>query len=460
MDFTSAGSLVLDYPVGSVPTSPIQAPDREGTENMKRFLLALGMTLTVAAGAWSGDQAPTSGAQTPTKDAPVAGDAAPPLASHANGDELPSGAPHLGDVLETATKERLWVTGDYLFTWIRGERLPILATTSPAGTQASQAGVIGQPGTSPVIGDDIVHDTLRSGARFAAGYWLLPRALGIEAGFMWAESEAASFTAASDGSTILARPFFDASNNGAARSALIGSPGTSSGNIAVSATSGNFYEGHVDAFGELLDLDNSQLTMLLGYRFFRYDDGLSIRHHILATGGNFVAGTTLDSNDSFTAQNEFHGVDFGLRSEWFWGEWSLEVLAKIAVGEVGTTVKIRGSQIVSVPGTTPLLQTGGLYALASNIGDHSDDQWDIMPEVGLKLGWRVTSHLQVNLGYSLLWLNGVGRAADQIDFNINPALLPPAQRAPAPDGSDHPTFSIGRSDVWLQSITFGATYSY
>jgi hypothetical protein len=126
---------------------------------------------------------------------------------------------------------------------------------------------------------------------------------------------------------------------------------------------------------------------------------------------------------------------------------------------MGSSVNINGSQVTTVPGSAPVTQTGGLYALASNIGTHTDDEWTIVPEVGLQLRWQATCHLEFSLGYSLLWLNQVARAPDQIDFTLNRNLLPPALQAHV--AGDHPNSDLlSKSDVWLQSITFGAAFRY
>jgi hypothetical protein len=411
-----------------------------------RILLALGMTCVFTG--WATAQAPDDAA------------AAPPPPQPASSTSQPE-APHVADFLGTGpTRERFWMTGEYLMTWVRGQRLPVLVTTSPAGTPSSSAGVLGQPGTSAVIGGDVVDDTLRSGARFGIGCWLLAEHfLGVESSFTYVGGETSSFTAASSGIPILARPFFDF-NSSTPQSNLIAFPGNSSGSVVIRSSSGNFYGANVDFSQQLLDTGWSRYTLLLGYRFFRYDEGLRIQQNIAPSSGNFVPGTQLDSTDSFTTENQFHGVDVGLRSECFWHNVSAEVLAKLAVGNLGSTVKIDGSQVVSVPGTTPLIQSGGFYALASNIGNHTDDEWTVLPEVGLTLRWRPTDHLQLSLGYSLLWLNQVARAPDQIDMSINRNLLPPATQSPSPTGTDHPAFLISRTDVWLQSIVFGVSFRY
>ena len=48
---------------------------------------------------------------------------------------------------------KYWVGVDYLGFWVKGNHIPPLVTTSPLGTPQNQAGVLGQPGTSILFGD-------------------------------------------------------------------------------------------------------------------------------------------------------------------------------------------------------------------------------------------------------------------------------------------------------------------
>lgn len=133
--------------------------------------------------------------------------------------------------------DRIWVEADYLLWWMKGDRIPPLVTTSPAGTARNQAGVLGVPGTTTLFGDGHTNYELRSGGMITFGYWFDDcRTCGIEANFFMLESRNAGFNAASNGSTILARPFTDATT-GKQSSELISFPGLVAGNVNVSDTS-------------------------------------------------------------------------------------------------------------------------------------------------------------------------------------------------------------------------------
>ena len=69
---------------------------------------------------------------------------------------------------------RLWIAPELLLWSTSGNFLPALVTSSPAGTPAAQAGVIGQPGTSILFGNDWMPGTFRPGGRITVGYWLDP----------------------------------------------------------------------------------------------------------------------------------------------------------------------------------------------------------------------------------------------------------------------------------------------
>src|SRR5712692_4043150 len=122
---------------------------------------------------------------------------------------------------------RFWLTGEYLFAYTRGARLPPLVTTSDAGTPKGIAGVVGSAGSSTLFGDRGVNSGQGAGLRLGTGYWFRPEGMfGVEAGLMVLEGKVAHFTDSSDHFPILARPFLNATN-GVPGSVLIAFPGSS-----------------------------------------------------------------------------------------------------------------------------------------------------------------------------------------------------------------------------------------
>src|SRR5262245_55601732 len=130
---------------------------------------------------------------------------------------------------------RYWVSADYAVAWLKARPLPGLATTSPPGTAQGAAGVLGMIGTTTLLGDVPITQEARSLGRLDFGSWFgSEQRFGAAAGLFVTESKGGTFVATSDGSTIIARPFTDATN-GTPSSVLVAFPGVSSGSVNVSA---------------------------------------------------------------------------------------------------------------------------------------------------------------------------------------------------------------------------------
>jgi hypothetical protein len=354
---------------------------------------------------------------------------------------------------------RVWANADYMFTFLRGTKLPPLVTTSPTGTPHTEAGILGETTTAPLFGGTPVDNDLRAGFRIATGIWFNnEQSFGIEAGFLMTSSQAAIFSATSTNGTILARPYIDANTN-LPQALLVSFPGASNGSINIRANSGNLYGANLDLTEKAYDNDWFRLYAMVGYQFYRYDESLRVQQSIApAAGGPFVPGTVISSNDNFSTRNEFHGFDMGYRSQFILMEnLSLELLTKIAIGQMHRDVAIGGNQTTTVPGADPVTLNGGVLALSSNSGATAYTDWRVIPEVGLTLAWQVRSYLTVRAGYSLIYFNQVVRAADQLDTTINPNLLPGVNTAVGPA---RPAFNLTRSDMWMQSLNLGLEFTY
>ena len=75
------------------------------------------------------------------------------------GDNAPAASKNevaeVNDALNNAqsnARSKSWADAEFLLWWMRGQNLPAIATTNPAGTSATQAGVLGAPGTSTIMG--------------------------------------------------------------------------------------------------------------------------------------------------------------------------------------------------------------------------------------------------------------------------------------------------------------------
>src|SRR5262249_26212032 len=128
------------------------------------------------------------------------------------------------------------------------------------------------------------------------------------------------------------------------------------------------------------------------------------------------------------------------------------------VGNLHRQVDIDGSQTVSVPGANSITtNNGGFLALSSNIGNHSTRDWTLMPEFGGILSWQAWTHTKLSMGYSILYLDQIARATDQVDIRINPNLLPPSTSSA---GSPVPAFNLNKGNVWVQALSLGVEFDF
>jgi hypothetical protein len=402
--------------------------------------------------------APDTGTPLPLADSPAATPAPLAYPGDANSCESP-----LGATSEAVTAPgRIWMDSEYLVWWMRGAHLPPLVTTSPAGTPATQAGVLGAPGTVTLFGGDRVNDDARSGGRITLGAWLNDcQTLGVEGDFFMLSSKGTGFAASSAGSPILARPFFDAAT-GRPNSEVIAFPGLLAGSVFANAGSTGLLGADALLRCNLCCGCNYRLDAIGGYRYLRLSDHLGIAEDLVSTSPtnpNLVPlGTTFALADHFDTRNEFHGFDFGLKGELRRGSWVLQGVAQAAVGNNHEVVNISGATTVTVPGLPPVTSEGGLLALPSNIGHFSKDRVEVIPEFGARLGYQVTPHLQAFAGYTFLYWGDVVRAGNEVDPVVNPNLLP---------GSGTPTIGPRRpmplltgSSFWAQGIDLGLEFRF
>jgi len=376
------------------------------------------------------------------------------------GEQLAGPASH-EDLYYDIQSTRFWARTDALLWWSRGSRLPALVTTS----NAADSGILGGATTEIVFGDSRELQDARGGVRVQIGAWLDCReTTALEFDFFSLGEETTSYLGASDGYPILARPFTNVGdvNNPFEHSQLIGRPGPNeiSGVIDIDVRS------EVRSTGVRLlhnvsqwscDTDDTcgrsyRLDLLAGYRNMRSDESLVIHEDVVLISANPVF---LDVTDIFETRTDFHGGEIGAKANFNRGRWSLDVLAKVAIGNNRQEVSINGSTANVFSGVTTNY-TGGLLALSTNIGQYERNRFSAIPEFGLNLGYQATDRLQFLFGYTFIYWSNIVQAGDQIDVRVNP------NRIPVDDDSqpDLPAFAFNDTDFWLQGMNFGVNYRW
>jgi hypothetical protein len=334
--------------------------------------------------------------------------------------------------------------------------VPPLVTTSPVGTGPDVAGVIGEPGTTLLLGDRGLDSGVHSGGRVTLGWWLDPsQCEGIEASYLGIGRRTSRFRASSDDTPILARPVFD-TEGGAQAAMLVSYPDLLRGSIAVDASS-ELQSAEVLWRSRVYAACGRRMDVLFGYRFARLDESLRVGQSTewIGTQGQIIPGTTKDLFDLFNTHSQFHGGELGIAYHQRFGPcWSLEVLAKLALGNTHSEVLIDGATLTTVPDAGSATFVGGLLAQETNIGRYTRNDFAVVPEVGITLVRDLTCRLRATFGYNFVYWSKVARPGEQIDVGVS--QFPPE----SPTGELRPSFQSTSSGYWAQGLRFGLDYRF
>jgi len=359
-----------------------------------------------------------------------------------------------------------WVSFEYMHAWARGRWLPPLVTTSPPGVN----GVLPNDGINPnarvLFGDEYIGSGLQASGRVSIGAWLgEDDSLGVGARFLSLEGDSTAFAAASNaaGNPVIARPFFNTDPIfNAPDSLIVTAAGLRTGDLLATAEN--------DVLGAetylryaVLRETNRRADLLLGYHYTRIDDSLNINHRMRQIGGVIPIGTRFVFEDLFDVQNEFHGVELGVLSEFDRGPFTLSLMGKMSMGNMQETLTISGKSSRTPPAGVPAVFTGGLLAMPTNIGTYSRDDFAVIPEAEFKVICRITERLEASIGYSLLYWSDVALAGQQIDVSrrAQPTVNASQLEGGALVGPANPAFSgIRDTDFWLQALSVGFTFKH
>jgi hypothetical protein len=339
---------------------------------------------------------------------------------------------------------------EYLLWWMKGDKLPPLVTTGSATD--TRPGALGQPGTVVLFGGQAEDPGSFSGVRATLGFWLDEcHNLALEGSFFTLFQKSTSFTAASPGTPVLARPFFNVLT-GNEDAELVAFPGVLAGGVSVTETM-RLYGADLNLRTNLCKGCCYNFDLLGGFRFIGLDDGLTIQENLLTLnnpGGSFIV------QDRFSTQNRFYGGQIGFDSEVRWRRWFVDTKVMFAMGSMHESANIGGNTVVTAPGGAVSVFNGGLLALSSNSGKFSREMFAFAPELTVNLGYQFTDHIRGYVGYNVLYLSNVVRPGAIIDRSVNTDLLPP----PLASLPARPAFAFKGTDFWAQGVNFGLEFRY
>ncbi|MGL6096551.1 MAG: BBP7 family outer membrane beta-barrel protein [Fimbriiglobus sp.] len=374
---------------------------------------------------------------------------------------------------EAAATDRFFLQTEYLLWWVKPFHYPIIATTGPTPPNPDTlSGILGEPGTVPILGPGRFGGEPRSGFRTRAGAWLdHPGGWGIDGSFFVLGQEADTLLVTSNRFPVITRPIFAPNPVPTSTPRL---PGEFGERVAAPGRSIGAFDAVADSFLWGTDLNlrqcvcrtcESRSEWFVGFRNVNLSESLTMTEYISAVGGSTQpVGTLAVVQDKFQTRNHFYGGQIGYSVGRTWDRTSFDARASVAIGGTHQQVEISGFQEVRRPGEPVQTFAGGLLAAGPNLGTFDRNVFSVVPELTLNAGFLVTPRLKTYVGYNILAWTNVVRPGDQIDRVVDLSFVPnvgTVNGEPVPfSGLARPQPTFRESNLWVQGVQFGLEYRW
>lgn len=332
---------------------------------------------------------------------------------------------------------RWWLGAEYLMWWFKDQDVhpPLIST-----------GVPGLAGTARLDPSAYDYDTA-SGIRVNAGRWFGDeQRFGLESSaFLFQRLTSGFATSDFGGTSTIGQPLILANGGGGFVPAA--APGAFAGGVAIN-TENRFWGAEVNMMrGVPLEASGWSNTMLLGFRYLDLNETLESAAPAvnLATNALGPIGTFSNLRDYWGGHNQFYGGQVGTRFEYQTGRFFVNGTAKVALGSTHQSVTVNGNFLVAQPGGATTLTPGGTYTGPTNIGRITQDEFTVVPELQLNVGYQIGRSVRTYVGYNYLYWSDVTRPGDQVDISVAPG---------------HPAVSMNRTDFWAHGLNFGLEFRY
>jgi hypothetical protein len=354
---------------------------------------------------------------------------------------------------DSVTAAPLTLQAEALVWWQKASPTPVPIITD---------GLYGQPGTNVLLGGGDMDTNPSPGLRLTASY-ALDKHLKLEGSFLYLGERSSSASVESSGqigSVDLLVPFYDVTQNRENVTELSYSP-TYRGSARQELT--NSMMGLEAGLAWALPSSGSwKVDMIGGLRWLQLKEGYAINTSSQWNPPN--PADIWDTHDSFDTSNNFYGVQIGARTQYDQDDWFVGGTAKLGLGVMKQQVDISGSLVTNDFTNYGATQTypGGYFALPTNIGSHSQNEFAVVPEIQLNIGYRLTPTATIFAAYSFLYANNVVRPGNQINRNVNPTQSvsyvgePPVSL----EGAAQPQAAFNTSSYWAQGISVGLNVQF
>jgi hypothetical protein len=307
---------------------------------------------------------------------------------------------------------------------------------------------------------------LSSGFRLFGVYWWdqCPD-YGVEANGLFLGKQSLDLRV--DNCPVISRPFCNASD-GSNGTLLVAFPGVASGAVTIHSDT-RLGGGELNFLNRLVDdpiVGGYRFTSVLGVRYLDLAEGLQINSvtsyntvPVLPQFNSF-AGNQIRISDRFNTRNQFLGIQTGLDAVLYLDIGRLNFRTNLAFGANHEELNIQGNQLRVFPNGASVGSTGGLLALPSNMGHHTREQFNVVPEFNLNWFVPLTDSLELNLGYTFIYMDRTIRPGDQIDRTIDISQVPNFGFLGVRNSLNRPAVNFSQGDYYAHGFSVGMIFKW
>ncbi|MEM6472803.1 MAG: BBP7 family outer membrane beta-barrel protein [Planctomycetota bacterium] len=344
---------------------------------------------------------------------------------------------------------------ELLLMFRKGDRvLPLVTSTTTDPPVLETAGVRGEADTIAIFGDEKLLDGMTAGGRLTIGSWLdryKDRSIVLRGWF--AGEETSGFATDDIATAVITRPFFDVSDGITPEEStlVVAFPDLASGSISVQADS-NVYGADISMRQLWYKGMGGTIDLLYGYQYLGLDESLAISSTSTSLSDDFApVGSVRSVIDDFDVENDFHGGQLGIATNYREGCWSFSSLAKVGFGSLSRRVTRTGTDFRSIDANN-FTDPNGLLIRSTNSGERTDNTFSWVPELDFTLGWQHFPSFDVTVGYHVIAVTDAVQVSGTIDPELASNLVDP------PVGAQRPSPTLRDNTFYVQGIHFGLNY--
>jgi hypothetical protein len=177
----------------------------------------------------------------------------------------------------------------------------------------------------------------------------------------------------------------------------------------------------------------AHLDALTGFRHLSLDEALAIAERDSAAD--------VVTSDRLGTHNRFYGGRLGAEMVFHYDKCFVDIWGAAALGVNDETIDVNGTTT-----TNGQAVQGGILTPPAVDGQHHRDQFAVVPEVGINIGYELTQHFRVRAGYSFLYLSEAARPGSQADVLLHSATSS--------------VFPFQSGDFWVQGLNLGFEFRF